>query len=292
MRITVIGDLILDHYLHCTRRRNLENGGWIYMVESEEYSLGGAAAVARLAKAMGAEVTLYSPLDCMAEGWEQRKAWDLASQLGIKFGSLNCDGPVSVKQRIVCDGLIAGDRVDRDHTAELRESLPEEAIRCDRVLIADYGKGACTSEVLKAALRHPGCIVDPARGRNWAAYRGASLIKPNLTEARFLTPSTLGKDVARHLSETFAVDTVVTLGASGMFYASPEVEWIPAEPALCVDPTGAGDTVLAALGVSWGVMDPIEACRYAAKMAALQVEKLGVCSDSTFSPPLVESRTL
>jgi D-beta-D-heptose 7-phosphate kinase/D-beta-D-heptose 1-phosphate adenosyltransferase len=275
MRITVVGDLILDRYLHCTSdRSNPESGGRVYKVERVEYQLGGAGAVARLAKAMGAEVTLVTAAVGNSGSKLAGLAWHDCDRVRYLFaeGKEN-----SIKQRVICDGRVGHDRIDQDSVLNVSEQpFPVGSLDADCILVADYGKGVCTDALLRKIMGHPKVIVDPARGRNWSAYRGATLIKPNLTEARMLVPNGASDQAAKQLSETFSVDVVMTLGSGGMYYANPEVQWIKAEPAEEVDVTGAGDTVLAALGVTWGEMSPVECCQFAARMAAQQVGQLGI----------------
>ena len=62
---------------------------------------------------------------------------------------------------------------------------------------------------------------------------------------------------------------------------------VPARKAKCVDVTGAGDSVMAALGVAMASgLDLPEACEYAVEAAALQVEQLGVSPVSLPLPTL------
>ena len=138
------------------------------------------------------------------------------------------------------------------------EFLPEH----DAVILEDYNKGLLTerviSEVIKMS-RAQGIMValDPARGRKAVLYKGANLLKPNLTEAKMLAES-LGhpeKDIRKLcqiLLESLQLDSVaLTLGADGMALMDKSglnsFQLIPTAATEVFDVSGAGDTVISLL---------------------------------------------
>lgn len=107
--------------------------------------------------------------------------------------------------------------------------------------------------------------------------RGADLLFANLDEARVLAG---GSGVPVALAGALAGVTgaaVVKLGASGAVWArGAEVISVPAEPAVAVDPTGAGDAFAAGLLAAWLAGEsPLEALRAGARLGARAVGTVG-----------------
>jgi len=185
---------------------------------------------------------------------------------------------------------------------------------CQAVLISDYAKGVCTprllADVIAAARgRRLPVLVDPARGADFGRYRGASLIKPNRDEASAAVGRPIGSPdeaiaVGRELCRRFGIAAaVITLDVDGLVLvelggqvssetgglganeacglASQGAGWrgrhFAAQSRAVCDVTGAGDTVLAVLGLSVANrIDLATACQQAVLAAGLQVERLGV----------------
>jgi len=156
----------------------------------------------------------------------------------------------------------------------------------EMVLIPDYGKGACTPSLL----RMPGArvrganvpiLVDPARGRNWSDYGGATLIKANWTEAtevkdnHDLRPLAL----ARLLADEHGCQIIMTIGRHGMVCAerNGSTWYLPAKATDVRDVCGAGDTVLAASGVSLARGESLpDSSKLPVMTAAEQVSQIGI----------------
>jgi len=111
--------------------------------------------------------------------------------------------------------------------------------------------------------------------------RGADLLFANLDEARVLTgrsaaPADQAAALAGALAEV-AGAAVVKRGADGAVWArGTDVISVPAEPAVAVDPTGAGDAFAAGLLAAWLAGEaPLEALRAGARLGALAVGTVG-----------------
>ncbi len=291
---TVVGDVLVDKYWNgrpCGENPEV-HGGLKIRIESEGRRLGGAGAVAALVAAQGLPVCLWSVVGSDAEGtWVH----DECSRLSITdeiWPDRSRSTPV--KCRVVYGGRIQGDRLDWEdpHWG----SLPEYAMKCwsfgkldGPVIVQDYGKGTCGPSLLRmvfdrAAQARLPALVDPAYGRPWDVYEGATLIKANLREARWALARATGTGqewnalaCADALARRYRVNVVVTAGAAGMAWACHEGRsgWVDAQYTEAVDITGAGDTVLAALAIHY--YEPLpDACRLAAAAAAEQVRHLGV----------------
>ena len=257
--ITVVGDLILDRYLiGDASKLNPEQPGVVIRVDKEEDRLGGAAAVAMIAAGFGAHVTLAGVVGRDDAGGRLR--W-LVARHDIEPHFWIDDRPTTWKQRIVTRGQLRPDRCDREvttpinyHASQFLSAVPLG----EMVLISDYGKGVCTQGLLRnIAARgreaNVPILVDPARSRDWSDYTQVTLIKANWAEAKEAVGSreVLPLALARRLSDDHLCHVIVTLGCHGMVCAERDraVWYLPAEPTEVRDVCGAGDTVLAAIGV-------------------------------------------
>lgn len=248
-KVLVVGDNIVDVdlYGHIDRVSAEESSCPVFTVDRQEYRQGGASAVAEMSRALGSEVTLIT-------------------------------GQASIKTR----HFIGERQVWRsDSDSTFKESPPEgqinRAIRvADIVLIADYGKGFCTPKILREVIdtckeKNILCLVDPARGVKWDRYAGATAVKCNLPQWTEETNSDL--DLGS-MSSTF----IITRGEQGLTrYEHPIQSFhYHYKPRKLKDVTGAGDSVLASLGVSLGGgLDWDTSCKIANTTAGLKVEKHG-----------------
>jgi D-beta-D-heptose 7-phosphate kinase/D-beta-D-heptose 1-phosphate adenosyltransferase len=303
-RLLVLGDLILDRYTHGTAGRiSPEAPVPVLLAGPSEVRAGGAAAVAVLAAALGARVRLAGLVGADAESWRLRRLLDGA---GVEHGAVLDDPgrPTSVKERFTAS-LPGGPaqqllRVDREERAppsaerqrQLLAALEQGLRGADALLVADYGKGVCAPGLLTALVPLAGAeglpvLVDPALGADYGAYRGAELLAPNRAEAeRALGRSLAGPmdalAAARRLCEGHDCEAVaVKLDRDGLVLAArgePDRHY-PALARNVCDVTGAGDMVLAVLGLcracglGWD-----ESARLACAGAALQVGRPGVAA--------------
>jgi D-beta-D-heptose 7-phosphate kinase/D-beta-D-heptose 1-phosphate adenosyltransferase len=188
-------------------------------------------------------------------------------------------------------------RVDTESLAPLSmESTTRLAAwveRCvtetDAVLLSDYGKGVIgglLAERVIASARHAGkpVVVDP-KGRDASRYRGAIVVKPNLSELADLVGRTIRThaeaiDAGRLLADELPGTAVlVTRGSEGMvlFRADSAPAALPAAPARRVfDVTGAGDTAAATLALALAAGLSVEvAARVANAAGGVSVSKVG-----------------
>jgi ribokinase len=121
----------------------------------------------------------------------------------------------------------------------------------------------------------------PLRRVGGAAFldwvRGVDLLLANLDEARALLDSAGPPEELVRLLAGEARHAVVKLGADGAVWATAdEILRVPAQPALLVDPTGAGDAFAAGLLAAWCTgARPVDALRAGAELGARAVTTLG-----------------
>ncbi|MGW8271426.1 MAG: PfkB family carbohydrate kinase, partial [Burkholderiales bacterium] len=164
--------------------------------------------------------------------------------------------------------------------AEFERALPA----CDAVILSDYGKGGLTHiERMIALARAAGrpVLVDP-KGDDYSRYHGATLVTPNRAELREVVGT--WKDEADFLRRAEALRAelalealLVTRAEQGMsLFRADGALHIPAETREVYDVSGAGDTVIATLGVMMAAGAALEdAMRLANRAAGIVVGKLG-----------------
>ena len=277
-KVLVIGDVMLDSYLWgSVTRISPEAPVPIVNVKSRNKTLGGAANVALNLKALGATVQVLSLIGTDADGDE---LLELFEQQGIgSSGVLKSDSrPTTVKHRIM-SGSQQMLRVDAETDAiltaeeeqQLLQVLPAQLEGVSVVVFEDYDKGVLSDSFIKAVIaeaekRKIPTVVDPKK-RQFFAYSGATLFKPNLKELR----EGLGTDIQLQtdsLTETLkraaaalhqqmpVQQLLLTLSEFGVFATDfQHHHHYPAHRREIADVSGAGDTVIsvAALALAAGV---------------------------------------
>jgi rfaE bifunctional protein kinase chain/domain len=283
-----VGDVMLDRYwFGQVGRISPEAPVPVVLVERREERPGGAANVARNAAALGAEVELLAVIgsdeagDCLAR---------LIDSEGIR-GRLHRDASVAttVKLRVIGrqQQLL---RIDFETTpshevlaAKLAE-FESSVAACDLVLLSDYAKGTLVhvDRMIRAARRlGKPVLVDP-KGEDYERYRGATALTPNRTEFREVAGSWKSEKElavkAQRLRQRLRLEALlVTRSEEGMtLFDANGVLNVPAQAREVYDVSGAGDTVIATLGVKLaaGASWP-EAVRAANLAAGIVVGKLG-----------------
>jgi D-beta-D-heptose 7-phosphate kinase/D-beta-D-heptose 1-phosphate adenosyltransferase len=156
--------------------------------------------------------------------------------------------------------------------------------------LSDYAKGTLADPqelIVNARLQGVPVLVDP-KGSDFARYKGATLLTPNLSEFEAVvgTCETEAELVERGLALVGELDIdalLVTRGENGMSLLRPNqpVFHLPAQAKEVFDVTGAGDTVIAVLAASIAVGEPIENAVTLANLAAsIVVGKLGTATVS------------
>lgn len=295
--ITVVGDIIIDEYLYGTVvGPNPEVvGGRKIRVFKRELKLGGAAAVAAMMMTYGKHPLLTSVLSNDRIG-----DWAMAELCAKNVRSEICRDPMrvaSVKTRILVDNQIQPDRLDVETLTPISDEHAQRVythIRGepnDVVVLVDYGKGVLTDNLvhrivslnkITRSINFPlgiPIIVDPAMGLPWSRYKGATLIKANVLEAiAELGQSYPVRMMAQLLSAQHNCQIIITDGERGMAWADfcgRRSGYVPANKVTVVDPTGCGDTVVAAVAMRAGGPLP-EVCEFAVAEAAKCVGRLGV----------------
>jgi rfaE bifunctional protein kinase chain/domain len=228
-----------------------------------ESRLGGAGNVVLNIASLGATAVICSVIGDDAPGRELQKI--------ILDANLSTDGLIVEPGRMttVKERIIAGSqqvvRVDSETEnsislssqqallAHIKDSMSD----VDVIIFEDYDKGVLSAELIQSVIsmakeNNIPTVVDPKR-KNFFAYQGATLFKPNLHELRDglgLMPTDFDAD---HLAETvrkFKVSqefsgVFVTLSERGVYIDfENDQHLIPAHIRQISDVSGAGDTVI------------------------------------------------
>ena len=287
-RVLVVGDAMLDRYWFGeVGRISPEAPVPIVKIEREEERAGGAANVARNAAALGAQVSLLSVVGT------DEAATRLAKLLrGERVKArLHRDRSVrtTVKLRVIGrqQQLVRVDFETPPSHEVLASKLREfgELLRqADAVILSDYGKGglAHIARMIGMARRAGKLVLVDPKGDDYSRYRGASLITPNRGEFREVAGPWRSErefnDVAQRLRRRLNAEALlVTRSEEGMtLFRDGSRLHVPAQAREVYDVSGAGDTVIATLGVALaGGARLNEAVRLANRAAGIVVGKFG-----------------
>ncbi len=299
IHLLVVGDLVLDEYVWGdVHRVSPEAPVPVVRVREETVVLGGAANVVRNLLALGARATLVSIVGDDEAG---DRARDLVAELGLgSDGLVVARGRATTrKTRVIArtQQVVRFDResIDPPHkgvgqrvVAAVERALASGAL--DGAVIEDYGKGVLDGSVAEAVMARLAeanlpAVVDPKV--SVSAYRGASLLKPNLSEAEALSGISIRNDhdlnragqKMRRLIGGGAI--VITRGADGMtlFETDGPAVSVPTVPRAVFDVQGAGDTAIAALTLALRVGGSLlEAAVIANAAAGVVVGKVGTAT--------------
>ena len=285
----VVGDVMLDRYWYGDALRiSPEAPVPVLLFREEEYRLGGAANVAANCAALGAATSLLSVVGRDDAGAR------LARLLKGKrvAANLHRDPRVHTTQklRVIArrQQLLRIDMEKPPSTEVLASKLADfrKALRvCDVVLLSDYGKGGLmhiATMIREARRAKKPVLVDP-KGDDYARYKGASIVTPNLAEFRQVAGQwTNEKDLAQRagqLREKLGLEALLlTRGEEGMtlFKKNRKAFHVHGEKREVSDVTGAGDTVIATLAVMLAAGEGFEsAVRIANRAGGIKVTKFG-----------------
>lgn len=294
-RMMVVGDLMLDRYVRGKAERiSPEAPVPVVRVESEDFSPGGAANVAKNLRALGAEVTAVGVVGDDREG---DMLLELLREEGVDLVGVVVDPgrPTTVKTRVIAHHQHVV-RVDREVTdplrgdleGKLRERISGSLEGVDGVVVSDYAKGTVTQGLLDALTDGAAPVVVDPKEPNFGLYRKVRCVTPNRLEAERASGVKIGdlddlERAGRALLERWEADMVlITRGEEGMsLFERDRVTHIPTVAREVYDVSGAGDTVVATFTLALAAgAEPKEAAYLANVAAGIVVGKLGTATAS------------
>ncbi len=298
LKAMVVGDVMTDSYVFGkVDRISPEAPVPVVHISRREERPGGAANVAINIKALGAHPVLCSVTGDDSSGHIFETLLD---KEGISTsGILKVTGrKTTVKTRVIGNNhqLL---RVDDETIEELSDAAAEKFIRhCtklmdeekpDVIIFEDYDKGVLSQPVIEKLVRAAGnkgipSAVDPKK-KNFNAYNGVTLFKPNLHELKSglnisfdkIDIPVLKQAVAPLLDKNVTM-VLVTLSEAGVFIASKEEAFLlPAHVRNISDVSGAGDTVISVAALCLALKLPLPTIAGLANLAGgLVCEMVGV----------------
>lgn len=266
LNVLIIGDVMVDSYMWGkVNRISPEAPVPIVAVNKKERRLGGAANVALNIQALGANPILCSVIGVDYEGMafldllRQQKL----SQKGILKSR---DRITTVKTRVIGNNsqlVRVDEETEEDITGDETQNLLTLISyiighdKIDVIIFEDYNKGLITPKLIQkvvelAKSKGIATCVDPKK-KNFNAYKGVTLFKPNLKELREGLKLDVDGDNINELQRavsSFRVKqkletALVTLADKGVITNSRSVkEHVEAHVRNIADVSGAGDTVI------------------------------------------------
>ena len=295
----IIGDVMIDSYLWGkVNRISPEAPVPIVTVTKKEKRLGGAANVALNIMAMGANPILCSVIGIDFEGQNFLEL--------LKKEKLSQKGILKSRTRITTEKTrVIGNntqllRIDEEVEEDITPSETQQLItlisyiiqheKIDCILFEDYNKGLITPKLISKVVEMaknkgiPTCV-DPKK-RNFNAYKGVTLFKPNLKELREGLKLDISSDNINELQRAVSSYRVkqkfetalVTLAEKGVIVNSRSIkEHTQAHIRSIADVSGAGDTVISIASLLAALrVNPILIAHISNLAGGLVCEQIGV----------------
>lgn len=292
--VLVVGDIMLDRYWYGPAERiSPEAPVPVIKVNEIEERPGGAANVAMNIASLGAQSQLIglTGLDDAAQTLRQVLC---AAGVTCHFSTVS-GHPTITKLRVVAHNqqLIRIDFEQPFAELDAERMHPQVSHALSSVgalVLSDYAKGALAhAPTLIAQARQAGIpiVIDP-KGSDFARYRGATLLTPNLAEFEAVAGKCRNDQemVERglQLMQQFQLTgLLITRSEQGMtlLQANKAPLHLPARTQEVYDVTGAGDTVIGVLAAALAAGQRLEDACYLANVAAgIVVGKLGTSTVS------------
>ena len=296
-KITVIGDVMIDWYLHGESSRiSPEAPVPVVNFKESKFQLGGAANVANNLKHLEIEPFLIGAVgkdhfgSLLKEHLKAEK---------IKFNLLSEKNFQTIcKQRLMSSNQQLA-RIDYEqyfHASKLSNILntfTKNIAKTDLIIVSDYGKGTVSNarKLIQSARKLKKKILIDPKGKDFTKYKGANLITPNKSEFENIMGKVGSKkdleNKAKKMLEHLDLESlIVTLGSEGMYVLTKSNKkiignFINAYPQEVFDVSGAGDTTISALGAALSEANDIfSAAEFANLAASISVSKLGTSTVS------------
>lgn len=288
---------MLDRYWHgSTNRISAEAPIPVVDINETEERLGGAANVALNVAALGAQASLVGAIGADDSG---RIVSSKLATAGIQdLLKIFPDLPTITKYRIVSrkQQLVRADFEQvQDIDASQFSALVDTGVNSsDVVILSDYDKGVLASPatfIKTARAQSKPVLVDP-KFKDFSAYQGATLVKPNQKEfvsavGQWRSEAEMVEKCQTMMSNLGFEAMLITRGSEGMTLVQKgqQEHHLPAQNRDVYDVSGAGDTVIAVLATALASgMTLVDAMMLSNIAAGIVVGRLG--TDSVSGPEL------
>ncbi len=299
LNVLIIGDVMIDSYMWGkVNRISPEAPVPIVAVHKKEKRLGGAANVALNIQALGANPILCSVIGIDYEGQNFMEL--LKTQKLSQKGILKSRTRITTEKTRVIGNNHQLMRIDEEIEEDITPAETQQLVtlisyliqneKIDVILFEDYNKGLITPKLISKVVELakskgiPTCV-DP-KTKNFNAYKGVTLYKPNLKELREGLKLDLSTDNINELQRAISsfrvklkFDTaLVTLAEKGVIINSRSIkEHVPAHIRSIADVSGAGDTVISVASLLVALhANPIVTAAISNLAGGLVCEQIGV----------------
>jgi D-beta-D-heptose 7-phosphate kinase/D-beta-D-heptose 1-phosphate adenosyltransferase len=288
--VLIVGDVMLDEYIWGDVRR-ISPEAPVPVVEMQRRTsvLGGAANSAANVVSLDGVALLGGAVGRDPQAEELRA---VLAQTGIRAeGLLAIEGRrTTTKTRIIAHHQQVV-RLDSEQRAPLSATEEDRLLawvetnlpRVGACILSDYAKGVVSARLAEHFVRMARqagkpVIVDP-KGSDYAKYRGATLVKPNVHEAErsanqeITSEASLAEVGRKLLNRLDGAAVLITRGSQGMslFRKGRRPLHIPTVALNVFDVTGAGDTVISTLALALAAGATLEQGIHLANWAASTV---------------------
>lgn len=289
LKAGVIGDVMLDTYWWgSVDRISPEAPVPVVALRKKEHRMGGAANVALNIKALGAKVSIFSVIGDDEDGRTLDNLFK-EEHIGTSYLLKSNKRITTSKSRIISrnqqmlrlDSEITKD-LDPPDEGRLIDAVTKyiEQENPDVLIFEDYNKGVLSPRVIREVIqlcRAKGIAttVDPKR-KNFFAYEGVSIFKPNLKEVREafnIIDENLDQETLESIHDQLRARlhhdvSFITLSERGVFYEdSLNAGVVPAHIRNIADVSGAGDTVIAVASLVYAATKDIKLMAEVANLA-------------------------
>ena len=297
MSILVIGEVILDVYLHCESNKISTEGLFPnFNVNSVTNKLGGAANVAVNISNLNHNTTFVSIL-----GEDNKdKIINLLNKNNIKYKFIYDKFITNtIKTRIVNNQMFYG-RFDIENKQTISLEQEDEIMniiishyhenKINGIVLSDYNKGMLTETLIHKIVSFCNenkiiSFIDP-KSKNYSKYKNCTFFKPNKLDASLITNKENLDDILIDLYTKINCKYIVyTLACNGiiLYDGVNKIVKKHTKTFKCIDPTGAGDIVISILAYYYmktlNLDTTIELCNF---VAGKSVEYVGnyICSEN------------
>jgi len=293
-KIGVIGDLMLDQFIWGDAERISPEAPVPVVLVSKETSMpGGAANIANNVAEMGGKPYMIGVVGSDLNGSF------LTTKLkgsGIDVsGVLTLDDRPTISKTRIIAGRQHVVRVDREkinlisgeEEAQIIKNIEKNIHKWDLIIISDYAKGLLTDNLIKKVIvlakNNNKTIVGNSKkptSTSYLNFENIDIFTANLKEAKLMTNTESLEKSGNIISKRLKCNTLITKGPEGMsLFKKGKMINFPVKAKEVFDVSGAGDTVVAALGLSLASGLKLEEAVIIANHAAgVVVGKLGTAT--------------
>lgn len=301
LKVAVVGDVMLDTYWwgH-VERISPEAPVPVVALDKKELRIGGAGNVALNTASLSTQTTMITVIGADDDG---KRLVELLEKKNIDTSNIITSSKriTTNKTRIISRNQQMM-RLDAEVTKDIDEALETALINKVKeyilkekphvLILEDYNKGVLTARVIKDVItlckeHNVITAVDPKR-KNFFAYKGVDLFKPNLKEVKEGLNLLIEEVNEKSLNEIHTAlhqqiqhnISFITLSEHGVYFQSQDKQHlIPTHIRNIADVSGAGDTVIAVASVVYATLKDMEPAAQMANIAGgLVCEEVGTAA--------------